>query len=193
MNCPPVCNLPIFDSIPGAKWPHQKDHRPGHPKFCARNCWHQRFYHLYHLPRRYSEIKYWISEIHAIQILRKLWGLSFPTLSWSSRTWRSISHLRFRWEVVESKQFICTMDIEIICLTNVNQNPSNRFWTTKMCEGGSERQTINLPPGEHLWLGSNELLFQGQAFHLHNADEAWWWLEPDPGAGIKKTYFLIVS
>ena len=62
-----------------------------------------------------------------------------------------------------------------------------------MCEGGSERQTINLPPGEHLWLGSNELLFQGQAFHLHNADEAWWWLEPDPGAGIKKTYSLIVS
>ena len=130
------------------------------------------------------QIKFWISEIHAFQILRKLWGLSFPTLSWSSRTWRSISHLRFRWEVVESKQFICTMDIEIICLTNVNQNPSNRFWTTKMCEGGSERQTINLPPGEHLWLGSNELLFQGQAFHLHNADEAWWWLEPDPGAGI---------
>ena len=115
MNCPPVCNLPIFDSIPGAKWPHQKDHRPGHPKFCARNCWHQRFYHLYHLPRRYSEIKYWISEIHAIQILRKLWGLSFPTLSWSSRTWRSISHLRFRWELVESKQLTCT-----ICLTNVN-------------------------------------------------------------------------
>ena len=50
------------------------------------------------------QIKFWISEIHAIQILRKLWGLSFPTLSWSSRTWRSISHLRFRWEVVESKQ-----------------------------------------------------------------------------------------
>ena len=61
------------------------------------------------------QIKFWISEIHAIQILRKLWGLSFPTLSWSSRTWRSISHLRFRWELVESKQLTCT-----ICLTNVN-------------------------------------------------------------------------
>ena len=86
-----------FDSFPGSKWPHQKDHRPGHPKFCARNCRHQRFYHLYHLPSRYRSLC-WNSrrDMKFFQIQRKLLGLSFPTLSWSSRTWKSISHLRFR-------------------------------------------------------------------------------------------------
>ena len=64
-----------------------------------------------------------------------------------------------------------------------------------MCEGGSERQTINQPPGEYLWLEINQLVFQGQAFYLYNAYEAGWWLEPDSGEEIQIliTFFILVS
>ena len=42
--------------------------------------------------------EFWMNSWHLkfFQTRRKLWGSSFPTLSWSSRTWKSTSHLRFR-------------------------------------------------------------------------------------------------
>ena len=140
-----------FDPFSGSKWPHQKDHRSGHSKFCAWNCRHQRFYHLYHLPSRYRSLC-WNSrrDMKFFQIQRKLLGLSFPTLSWSSRTWKSISHLRFRWIKTASLYIEKTSWLETESLCIACSLPY-RFWTIKMCEGGSEHQTINPPPGEYNW------------------------------------------
>ena len=49
------CNIDMFEYpfVPGSKWPHQKDHRPGYSELCSWNCWNQRFHHIYHLSGRW--------------------------------------------------------------------------------------------------------------------------------------------
>ena len=39
----------------GEKRTHQEDHRLGHPVLCTGGGWHQRQYHIHHLPGRSKE------------------------------------------------------------------------------------------------------------------------------------------
>ena len=106
------------------------------------------------------------------QTQRRPLASSSPTWWWSSRTWRSISLLRSRWDFGWVNNFHpgnLTQNFQVLDDKNVRRRfRASNYQSTTRCKYILKFSCVNFHQ-------------QGEALYLHNAHETRWWLESNPG------------